>query len=192
LGQGVTIKARLLDGRSHECTSAVLCYRRLGAAGWSRIEMTRRIKSVFVADIPSRELSPVGLEYYIQATDGSNPAVFPASAPEMPFSLVTTDSLDRKPPGPPGELSVKDRTLQWKMATGDVFWYRIYRGSQPDFSPGGATLLTYVEKDTTDFKDFGAGFDGRPLQGVWYYRVTAVDSAGNESPATPVAGVAFP
>jgi hypothetical protein len=73
-----------------------------------------------------------------------------------------------------------------------VFWYRIYRGEKPYFSPGAATLLTYVEKSTTGFEDSAAGFDGRPLQGVRYYRVSAVDAAGNEGSATAAVGVEFP
>ena len=192
LGQPVSVKARLLDGRNHDCTSAVLCYRRPGAAEWKRIEMTRRVRSVFVADIPGHVLSPAGLEYFIEATDGDNPSVFPASAPEMPLSLVATNSPGRMPPGPVKDISVKDQTLQWSPATGDVFWYRIYRGDKADFSPGGATLLTYVEKNTVSFKDSAAGFDGQPLQGVRYYRVTAVDAAGNEGPATQAVSVEFP
>ena len=154
--------------------------------------MIRRVKSVFVADIACQELSPTGLEYYIEASDGNNTAVFPASSPAMPLSLVATDSRDQTPPGRPGELAVKDQTLHWSPATGDVFSYRIYRGSNPDFSPGPATLLTYVDKSTTRFKDGAAGFDGQPLRGVWYYRVSAVDFAGNEGPAAPAVRSRFP
>ena len=192
LGQAVTLKARLLDGRAHECQSAVLRYRLPGTTEWKRREMIRRVKSVFVADILGTELSPAGLEYYIEATDGDNPAVFPAGAPAMPLSLVTTASPDRQPPAAPGALTVRDQTLQWDKADGDVFWYRIYRSDKAEFSPGGATLLTYVAKSTTSFKDTAAGFDGQPLQGVRYYRVTAVDATGNEGPATPAIGIEFP
>ena len=188
----MTLTARLMDDRSYECLSAALLYRQPAAPEWKRIEMIRRVRAVFVADIPGSDLAPAGLEYYIQATDGCNPAVFPASAPAMPLSLVTTDSPNRKPPGKPDTLSVKDQTLHWTPATGEVFWYRIYRSDQPDFPAGGATLLTYVEKGTTSFKDSAAGFDGLPMQGVRYYRVTSVDAAGNESHSSTTVDIEFP
>ena len=77
---------------------------------WKRLDMARRVRSVFVADIPGqRSHSLAGLEYYIQATDGDNAAVFPASAPAMPLSLVATGFPGRTPPGAPGGLAVKDR-----------------------------------------------------------------------------------
>ena len=154
--------------------------------------MTRRVRSVFVAEVSSKELTPAGLEYFIQATDGDNTAVFPASAPAMPLSMVTTAAPDTPPPGPPGILSVKDQTLQWGPASGEVFWYHIYRSDKAGFSPSGATLLTYVEKNTTSCKDSAADFDGRPLQGVRYYRVTAVDAAGHEGPPTPAVSAELP
>jgi len=147
--------------------------------------MTRRVRSVFAAEIPGPQVTSVGLEYYIRGTDGDNAAVFPPSAPEMPLSLVATESPARKPLGAPGPLTVKDRVLEWVPGTGNAFLYRIYRGREPDFAPGPATLLTYVEGATTRFEDGAPGFDGRPLSGRTYYRISAVDRAGNESGASP-------
>jgi hypothetical protein len=215
-GQPVPVKARLLDSRCHDCTGAALHFRQPGAKDWKRLAMTRRVRSVFAADIPGSEVTLAGLEYYITATDGDNPAVFPPSAPALPLSLVVTASSGVTPPGQPGGLVVKDQTLQWNPGGGEVFLYRIYRGRQPDFAPGGATLLTYVDKSTTRFKlawsvaaalperlayvdknitrfkGSAPGFDGQPLQGTWYYRVTALNFAGDESPATPAVAVDFP
>ena len=95
------------------------------------------------------------------------------------------------PPGPAGEIQANDQTLEWSPATGDVFWYRIYRSDKPDFIAGPATLVTYVDKSTTRFRDSAADFDGQAMQGVRYYRVTAVDAAGNESPATAAVSIKF-
>ena len=191
LGQAAGITVRILDGRSHECLSAALLYRQPGNAEWKRLEMVRRVRSVFVADIPGSDLSPAGLEYYIQATDGDNAAVFPPAAPRMPLSLIVTDGIDRMPPEPAGKIQVNNQTLEWRPAAGDVFWYRIYRSNTLDFAAGPATLVTYVDKSTTRFRDVAADFDGQPLQGVRYYRVTAVDAAGNESPATAVVSLGY-
>lgn len=86
----------------------------------------------------------------------------------MPLSLVATEVADVTPPETPEELAIEDGVLEWRPARGDVFWYRIYRSDRPDFTPGAATLLTYVDKGTTRFKDDAPGLDGRPLRGTWY------------------------
>ncbi|MCX6872395.1 MAG: carbohydrate-binding protein [Verrucomicrobia bacterium] len=191
-GQPVSIKARLLDGRIDDSTGAVLWYRRPGDAKWLRGEMARKVKSIFVANIPVNHVTAAGLEYYIEATDGDNAAAFPPSAPAMPLSWVVTDAAPHAAPASPGGLTVRDQALQWNEPGGDVFWYHIYRGDKPDFGPGPATRVTYVAKGTTGFKDTAAGFDGQPLRGIWHYRVTAVDFAGNESPATATVAVEYP
>jgi len=46
-----------------------------------------------------------------------------------------------------------------------------------------------VARDTHAFKDEAPGFDGKALQGARYYRVTALDFAGNESAATAPAKI---
>lgn len=164
---------------------------RPGEPKWRQVEMTRRVRAIFVADIPGRQIAPASLEYYVWATDDDNQAVFPTSAPETPLSLVATNAGDSEAPGAIGRLEARGRSLQWSPADGDAFWYRIYRGDRPDFTPAAAALVTYVDKETTRFEDVAPGFEGMPLKGKMYYRVTAVDFAGNESPTSPVAGVDY-
>jgi hypothetical protein len=59
----------------------------------------------------------------------------------------------------------------------DFQFFRIYRGSTPDFEP--ATTLLAHETASSSWLD-------SPCEGGWdvYYRVSAVDHAGNEGPAT--------
>ncbi len=191
IGQGVAIKARVMDNRAYSGISATLAYRKPDGSSWKRMPMERRTKAVFVAQIPAREIGSEGLEYYIGASDGDSVSVFPATAPEMPFSLVTYSVDDREPPKQPQTISVRRDTLTWSTSPGHVYWYRIYRSADENFMTGPATFVTYVEKGTTSFKDNGEGFDGSKLTGTWYYRVTAIDKADNESAPSPAMAVNY-
>jgi hypothetical protein len=191
----VWVEARILDNRSYDNISATLHYRVPGSKKWKSMTMTRRVKAVFTAQIPAREISAGGLEYYVQASDGSNLALFPLSAPAIPLSLVACPSsgwantTDRaNVPVSPDFLSASNQTLSWTPSLG-AFWYRIYRSDRPGFEPGPDTLLTYVASDTTSFRDNGLDFAGRNLTGPCYYRVTAVDKNDLESAPTKAAAL---
>ena len=110
-GLPAQIKVRILDGRTYDSVSAVLCYRTPGSGPWKQQPMTRRVKAIFTAEIPAAEIGPAGLEYYIEASDGSNTACFPATAPAVPLSLVRCSGEVSAPSAPQG-LSVKDQTLE--------------------------------------------------------------------------------
>jgi hypothetical protein len=87
---------------------------------------------------------------------------------------------------------VQEGTLRWAPAEGNVFWYRIYRSSRPDFQPGPANFVTYVQGSTTSFRDSAEGFDGQELRGRWYYRITAMDRWGNEGLPSQIVEVRYP
>jgi hypothetical protein len=187
-GAPVWIEARVLENRAYDNISAILHYRVPGSKKWKSMTMTRRVKVVFTAQIPARDVTASGLEYYLQASDGSNLTVCPVSAPVMPISLVTYTPGRASVPASPNLLSAKDQTLSWTPYAG-AFWYRIYRSTRPGFEPGPDTLLTYVAGNTTSFRDNGLDFAGRKLTGTWYYRVTAVDTNDHESKPTNAAAV---
>ncbi len=92
IGQPASVKARVLDGRAYELISATLCWRTLGASSWKRIGMTRRVKAVFTAEIPAAAIGGKGVEYYVEARDGHNATLYPASAPQQNLSLVVWNS----------------------------------------------------------------------------------------------------
>lgn len=187
VGQPAWITARILDNCAYETVSAQLRYRAPGSGSWNSLPMTCRTKAVFTAALPASVFPPQGLEYYVQATDGGNVGVAPASAPVLPLSIV----LDPTPVGPapadPPALAQDQAWLSWTKPAGEVFWYRIYRGKDTRFTPGPDTFLTYVAAGTTRFQDNGLDLTGHALAGVWHYRVTAVAADGGESPpSTPV------
>jgi hypothetical protein len=187
-GAPVWVEARILENRSYANVSATLHYRALGAKKWRSMPMTRRVKAVFTAQILAREVTASGVEYYVEASDGSNVAVFPASAPAMPISLVTYTTGSASVPASPGLLSAKGQVLSWTTSP-RAFWYRIYRSDRAGFEAGPDTLLTYVAAGTTSFHDNGFDLAGRKLTGTWYYRVTAVDKNDRESAPTKAAAV---
>jgi hypothetical protein len=99
------------------------------------------------------------------------------SAPDSGYSV---DNV--APPAPaPFEASYTAGTtyLKWSPpAAPDLAGYRLYRGTGPGFVPGPGNLIG-APGDTL-FADFPGGF--------YYYKVSAVDTHGNESPTT----LAFP
>ena len=188
-GAPVWIEARILDNRSYDNISATLHYRVPGARKWKFMPMARRVNAVFTAQIPAHAVRASGLEYYVEASDGSNVALFPVSAPASALSLVACPSGRASVPASPDSLSTKDQTLSWISSPG-AFWYHIYRSDSPRFEAGPDTLLTYVAANTTSFRDNDLDLAGRKLTGTWYYRVAAVDKEDRESAATKAVAVA--
>ena len=191
LGQGVDIEARLSDDREYACLSARLSYRQAGSEAWKTLAMERRCKAIFGCRIPASEGSPLGLEYYVSASDGTNTACFPNTAPGLPASVVMESQAGGTAPKPPGALSLAGQTLAWGAADGDFSLYRIYRGPTSDFAPSIANYLCFVAREQTSFTDSENDYADQPKRGIHYYRVAAVDRAGNESAATNAVAVDY-
>ncbi len=84
---------------------------------------------------------------------------------------------DLSPPAPSaleGRYESGVTTLSWTaVAAPDLAGYRVYRGASPDFEPTAARLVASTA--ATAWTDAAGA--------AWIYRVTAVDTHGNESPA---------
>jgi len=191
-GQGISIKARVLDNRSYDLISARLFYRSPGQRDWKQMPMERRVKAIFAVQIPSLSISGKGLEFYVEASDGDNVSRYPASAPEMPLSVVVYKIDDKKAPERPRDVRGAGQTLSWKSSSTDVFWFRIYRSVSPDFKIGPHNFLTYVYRSTASYRDNGEDLNGLKLKGRWYYRITGVDRAGNESRPSKAIAIEYP
>ena len=190
-GQPLDVNARVLDGRTYDSVSASLYYRPTGEGEWQSMPMERRTKAVFTGRIPAREISSRGVEYFIRASDGTNSSVFPATAGEVALTAVVYGARERAP-GRPGKISVEGRSIVWQgHRDGQAHWFKIYRGETSDFVPSRANFLTYVGGDTKRFEDLGMDFKGRPLNGKWYYKVTAVCRQGYETRPTESVGVVW-
>jgi hypothetical protein len=188
-GQPLDIEARVSSGFVPEEVSAELRYRGLGAKKWVSLPMNRRCRAIFAARIPAGSVSTGGIEYQIVANAGGRKALYPATAPEISALITVEAGVAAPKPSAPASLTLDadGKTLRWPPASGNVFWYRIYRSKDARFTPGRENFLTYVFKNTLTFTDREPDFEDRPLTGVYYYRVTTVDRLGNESqPTRPV------
>jgi hypothetical protein len=188
-GQPLDIEARVSSGFVPEEVWAELRYRRPGAKEWISLPMNRRCRAIFAARIPAGSVSTGGIEYHIVANAAGRKALYPVTAPEI-SALITVEAGVAAPnPLAPASLTLDPdgKMLRWTAVSGNVFWYRIYRSKHARFTPGRENFLTYVFKNTLAFTDREPDFEDRPLTGVYYYRVTAVDRSGNESrPTRPV------
>jgi hypothetical protein len=115
--------------------------------------------------------------YFIRAATAS-PALYFDSAPDSGYSL------DNLAPFVPQGMVVAYNTgsgneLSWDESLDEDFQYfRIYRGTDPDFTPSEVNLVHSTV--STEWND--PEYDGWMV----YYKVTAVDFSGNESdPASP-------
>jgi flagellar hook capping protein FlgD len=105
------------------------------------------------------------------------------SAPDSGYSV---DNLPPAAPAPfTGAYLLSLTHLSWgRNSEADLAGYRLYRGVTPGFVPSSATLIA-EQPDT--------GYVASP--GSWYYKLTAIDIHGNESPASlvsPTGTVAVP
>ncbi len=198
-GQDIEITARILDDKAYRYISADLYYRRPGKNKWQKTPMKRRVKAVFTADIPTDKYEC--LEYYVSASDGTNTAVYPVSAPYKTLSTVIYETVKNKAPAK-SELKVDGKTIKWNADPENVHWYKIYRSSEKEFkassdnfvksmidglfgkekcSVTSDNFVAYLAGVTSEYTDTGLGFDGNKLKGTYYYRITAVDIEGFES-----------
>ncbi|MFH1843199.1 MAG: FlgD immunoglobulin-like domain containing protein [bacterium] len=116
---------------------------------------------------------------YCVSAETTTPSVFFISPPDSGFSS------DDIAPQVPSELLVayaagSGNTLTWQPCPDDDFaYFKIYRGDSPDFEPEPADLLHATV--ASDWLHAAGSFND-------FYRVAAVDGAGNESEtASPTA-----
>ncbi len=124
----------------------------------------------------------------VTLTDGNNELTFQAVNRKGagPLSAVITVTLDRSVPESPKHLKAQSQasgvvSLSWsKPLDTTVAGYHLYRSDSAFTTVGQAALLNTGLITATLYKDL-PGQDG-----IYYYAVTAVDYAGNESPLSSV------
>ncbi len=182
-GQSFEITARVMDNRCNEQITANFYYRPAGAMNWRMMPMQRRTKAIFTASFEPKDNTTL-YEYYIKADDGKNTSLYPRGAKLVTNTFVVLESSDNQPPSPLEDVRAKDGKITWRIADEDTYWIKIYRDTKADFEVGPASYVTYVYRSTDEFEDKSDDFAGRKLDGRYYYRLTAVDKNGNQSPAS--------
>ena len=193
-GQPVDIEARVCCGWLPDEVTAQLQYRRMGTERWVLLPMQRRCRAVFGARIPLDSLLEESIEYQICASVGGKPVMYPATAAEYSAFITMETGKFTPPPCAPKSLTLDAdaKTLRWQVAPDPVFWWRIYRSNNANFTPGRDSILTYVYKNTQAFADCEPDFEDRPLTGAFYYRITSMDCLGNESAPSEAVRVKYP
>jgi hypothetical protein len=158
-----------------------------GAPGWFTTTMAgSTIYWEFVATVAANFLT--GYSYLVptafDSTAGGNPMTLfmvqaraTMSNQHWESAVDSSYSVDNLAPAAPaqftGEYAIGQTTLHWKpVREADLAGYRLYRGHSASFEPGPESMIAAL--DDTGFVDLRGG--------PYYYKLTAVDVHGNESP----------
>jgi len=91
-GEDITIEATITDNVA--VASATLYYRKTGETAYESVAMTAT-DGTYSAEVPGSDVTADGVEYYISATDGVNPATSPATNPTTsPHEIEVTEEAD--------------------------------------------------------------------------------------------------
>ncbi len=137
-------------------------------------------QSQYTYRAPTLADSPA-VSVYVVSAHTTTPALWVLSLPD------SGRSVDNIPPGVPQGFLVTGNPggglrLEWQPSAAEDFQYfRIYRGSVPEFPIGPGSLVhSTAERSWADLAPGG---------GAVYYKLTALDHAGNESAPTTCSAV---
>ncbi|MFU8946826.1 LamG-like jellyroll fold domain-containing protein [Mycetocola zhadangensis] len=137
-----------------------------------------KIADVAGAVFSDTDLAPGTYYYKITAVDAAG-NISDSSLSAGPVSIAAPDTTA---PSAPQDVTatVEESTvnLVWSASVDDVgvTGYSVYRGTAPDFAVDGASKI--ADTQSTMYTDTGLA------AGTYYYKVTAVDAAGNASIAS--------
>lgn len=141
------------------------------------------------AEIPGKDVTSGGLEYYIVASDGTNTSRYPVSDCGRCMTVSVSGgkgcfdtAVDARNPG--------DGSIIWDKVEGATI-YRIYRSTSAGFRPDNTNYLTIAGRNSTRYADFNADYEGKPLKGTYYYRVVAIDENDNMSEPSKAVKVVY-
>lgn len=172
--------------RARDMGFAVEITQELARNGWEPIgtvssayQSSYAFETPTYADSTVQGPAPMNVKVFAQTSD---PFVFWES------NVGTGQSIDNLAPGAPVNATVAQggvNTLTWEAPYApDLSFYRIYRGTTPDFPLDGSSYVAAVTG--LEWVDEGGGDQ-------FIYKITAVDDAWNESePATPDVVVGIP
>jgi hypothetical protein len=134
------------------------------------------------------------LQKYSPAIDAGDPSILDVDGSRSDIGLFggplgESYTYQDLAPKPPGNLTASMDSglvhLKWNKNTeADLFRYRVYRDTVPDFIYD-TTKIIAVLSDTTFYDDPPQKF----ISGNYYYKVTAIDSAYHQSPASEEAHI---
>jgi hypothetical protein len=132
---------------------------------------------IYLAPTVADSAATMTWSVYLIAAHTTTPSIFFDSSPDSGYSV------DNIAPGvPPAFLAAYNtgsgNTLTWDpVPDNDLQYYKVYRDAETDFAPAPGNLLDMTTSTTWNDPEY----DGWPRV---YYKVTAVDDAGNEGDPT--------
>ena len=167
----ISITATITDNVA--VTEASLYYRKTAETVYTRVTMTRS-GDTYNGTIPASVVATVGLEYYINATDGTNIATDPATDPTTsPHAIAVENQL----PAPvtlnkPSDITENSMKLTWTENTNDDFnRYEIYQSTSSEKL--GTNMHNITDRPTTNVLVAGLSPDT-----TYYFIVRVVDAGG--------------
>jgi len=148
---------------------------------------------MFVKDtIPFTGLADFHLQKYSPAIDAGDPAILDVDGSRSDIGIYGgplgekydyKDLAPKAPKGLTGSLDSSYITIKWKKNTeADFNYYKIFRDTAASFTPDSSKLVS-AQSDTSYSHIVPHKVN------KYFYKLTAVDSQGNESPASEEIGI---
>ena len=166
-------------------TQVSLYYRKAGEQNYVRMEMTKCPSCIdtYNATIPASEVSTPTIEYYVNATDGTNFATNPSANPTTNPHIISVNMH----PTPvtlsnPTSITESSMQLNWTQNTDDDFGnYTIYESAANETL--GTVIYTITQQQLAYYN-----VTGLTANTTYYFTVRIYDSDGLYSDSNQVAG----
>ncbi|NMB76862.1 MAG: PKD domain-containing protein [Myxococcales bacterium] len=168
-GTVVAISALVSDRST--VASVDLFYRVQGAGAYQHLAMAAGTGGLYTAEIPAATVTLPGVEYYLQATDGSplaNLTSLPADFAESPFFFAVQDSSDRDGP-----------VISHTPPAGPV-------------TEGTAVELRATATDASGVEDVTVWVYDANQAGFWPLRASPTGTVGEYTATVPASAVRLP
>jgi len=179
----IAINAIVTDNFKVE--KVTLYYRKAGQQSYTKIVMTicPGCIDTYNATIPASQVTTATIEFYINATDGTNYATYPAANPTTNPQTINVNLY----PTPvvlnqPTDITENSMKLSWTQSVdADFKNYTIYRSSASGIL--GTAIHTITQKSTTFYTVTGLTADTK-----YYFTVRVYDTGGLYADSNQVSG----
>jgi hypothetical protein len=164
-------------------TESVLYYRVRGETVYTNVAMSKS-DDIYTGIIPASAVTSVGIQYYINATDGVNVVTHPAKNPTTSPHNITVENL---PPAAvtlnkPTNITHDSMKLSWTTNNdADFAAYEIYQ------STSSGTLGTKIHT-ITDRSITSHNVTGLSPNTTYYFTIRVVDTGGLSTDSNQVSG----
>jgi photosystem II stability/assembly factor-like uncharacterized protein len=178
--KSVPVTAIIKDNKS--VTEAYLYYRKKGTGEYTKVSMKSLSGDYYTAEIPGAEVTKVGVDYYLSASDGLSSSTHPyKDAPISPNSFTVVDTI---PPeiiyDPIAEISVKTPLKITAKITDAVGIDRVYLYYKPRLESNYTRAdMTAETGSTANAGVYTATIPALDLPDIMNYYIEAYDTSSN-------------